>query len=191
MIKVLLCLEPTDPNTHPRIYAVNPSTKCVSPENCPASFFLSISLPPFWLRCYLFSPSYFITSYNWLLYILLFDMGCGGSKQRSGGHAAPRPTSVPLQNVAAPSARNTHHQQAPHRTERAMTPQIRAEFLDAAARAFGRLEYGVIGGTALAQYGNRRTTSDLDVMVPHSIIDVVEEHLLQHGMVRTAGRGLG
>lgn len=72
-----------------------------------------------------------------------------------------------------------------------MTPQIRAEFLDAAARAFGRLEYGVIGGTALAQYGNRRTTSDLDVMVPHSIIDVVEEHLLQHGMVRTAGRGLG
>jgi hypothetical protein len=72
-----------------------------------------------------------------------------------------------------------------------MTPQIRAEFLDATRRAFGNLNYGVIGGTALAEYGNRRTTSDVDVMVPHDIIDVVEDHLLRHGMVRTAGGGIG
>ncbi|KIM94595.1 hypothetical protein OIDMADRAFT_60374 [Oidiodendron maius Zn] len=72
-----------------------------------------------------------------------------------------------------------------------MTQQIRTEFLNATQRAFGRLEYGVIGGTALAEYGNRRTTSDLDVIVPHDIIDVVEDHLLRHGMVRTAGRGIG
>jgi hypothetical protein len=72
-----------------------------------------------------------------------------------------------------------------------MTPQIRAEFLTATQRAFGRLEYGIIGGTALAEYGNRRTTSDVDVMVPHNIIDVVEDQLLHNGMVRTAGGGIG
>jgi hypothetical protein len=72
-----------------------------------------------------------------------------------------------------------------------MTPQIRAEFLDATQRAFGDLEYGVIGGTALAEYGNRRSTSDVHVIVPNDIVDVVEDQLLHHGMVRTAGGGIG
>ena len=49
----------------------------------------------------------------------------------------------------------------------------------------------VIGGTALAEHGNRRTTTDVDVILPHDIVDVIEGHLLHHGMVCTAGRGIG
>lgn len=64
-----------------------------------------------------------------------------------------------------PPAGKSRSREPPQRTERAMTPQIREEFLNAARNAFGNVPYGVIGGTAMAQYGNRRTTSDLDVMV--------------------------
>jgi hypothetical protein len=118
-------------------------------------------------------------------------MGCLCSKTDSSRPTAPRPASIPLKNTSSSSARSTQRSKLPQRTERAMTQQIRTEFLNATQHAFGNLEYGVIGGTALAEYGNRRTTSDLDVMVPHNIIDVVEDHLLRHGMVRTAGRGMG
>ena len=114
-----------------------------------------------------------------------------GSKHGSSRPTAPRPASVPLKNTKPSSARSTQRSKVPQRTEKAMTQQIRTEFLNATQGAFGNLEYGVIGGTALAEYGNRRTTSDLDVMVPHSIINVVEGHLLRRGMVRTAGRGIG
>lgn len=118
-------------------------------------------------------------------------MGCGASKQGSRRSASPQPVRVPLGNVSTTSARASHRSQPPQRTERAMTQQIRTEFLSATQRAFGNLEYGVIGGIALAEYGNRRATSDLDVMVPHNISNVAEGQLLQHGMTRTAGRGIG
>lgn len=73
-----------------------------------------------------------------------------------------------------------------------MTPTtIRAEFLEALHKAFGALDYGIIGGTALAEFGNTRATSDIDVMVPQGIAEVVEPQLLARGMVRTAGGGLG
>ncbi|KAF1961308.1 hypothetical protein CC80DRAFT_589703 [Byssothecium circinans] len=72
-----------------------------------------------------------------------------------------------------------------------MTPAIRAEFLEALHKALGALDYGIIGGTALAEFGNPRATSDIDVMVPRGISEVVEPQLLARGMVRTAGGGLG
>jgi len=37
-----------------------------------------------------------------------------------------------------------------------MTPEIRVEFMNAAHRAFGNLQYGIIGGAALAEFGNIR-----------------------------------
>ena len=130
-------------------------------------------------------------TFPYLIQPVLFNMGCFCSTQGSSRPTAPRPASIPLKNTSSSSTRGTQHSKYPQRTERAMTQQIRTEFLNATQRAFGRLEYGVIGGTALAEYGNRRTTSDLDVIVPHDIIDVVEDHLLRHGMVRTLGRGIG
>lgn len=72
-----------------------------------------------------------------------------------------------------------------------MSLKIRTEVLNATQKAFGSLKYGVIGGTALAQYGNRRATSDVDVMVPEDVINVIEDRLIKHGMVRTAGKGIG
>jgi hypothetical protein len=118
-------------------------------------------------------------------------MGCFCSKQDSSRPTEPRPASVPLKNTSSSSARSTERSKLPHRTEKAMTQQIRTEFLNATQAAFGHLEYGVIGGTALAEYGNRRTTSGLDIMFPHNIINVVEDHLLRHGMVRREGQGIG
>lgn len=55
-----------------------------------------------------------------------------------------------------------------------MTPAVRDEFLSSINRAFRALEYGVIGGTALAEYGNPRATSDIDVIIPEGISQVVE-----------------
>jgi predicted nucleotidyltransferase len=72
-----------------------------------------------------------------------------------------------------------------------MTPAIRREFLAALHRAFGALDYGVIGGTALAEYGNQRATSDIDVIIPHRISEVVDGQLLANGLVRTVGGGIG
>jgi len=45
-----------------------------------------------------------------------------------------------------------------------MTPEIRVDSMNAAHRAFDNLQYGIIGGAALAEYGNIRTTNDLDVV---------------------------
>ena len=55
----------------------------------------------------------------------------------------------------------------------------------------GALDYGVIGGSALAEYGSRRTTADLDLMVPERISDVVEQQLESNGIHRTDRGGLG
>ncbi len=112
-------------------------------------------------------------------------MGCGGSKNAPyEGPGQP----VPLRRMDESAGSGQQH---PHRTEAMMTPEIRAEFLRAVHRAFGGLEYGVIGGVAMAEYGNQRATSDVDIMVPNDISEVVEANLLSRGMVRTVGGGLG
>lgn len=72
-----------------------------------------------------------------------------------------------------------------------MTAKIRAEFLTAIGAAFENMEYGIIGGAALAEYGNTRDTSDVDIVIPHEISLVVEDQLLSHGMIRTTQGGLG
>ena len=72
-----------------------------------------------------------------------------------------------------------------------MTSGNRIEFLTAIDAAFGSMEYGIIGGAAVAEYGIVRDTNDVDVIVPRDISEVVEGHLISHGMVRTAGGGLG
>ncbi len=55
-----------------------------------------------------------------------------------------------------------------------MTQQILDEFLRALGRGFGALDYGSLGGAALAKYGKRRGTSDVDVMVPEDISEAVK-----------------
>ncbi|KAF2801374.1 uncharacterized protein BDZ99DRAFT_469699 [Mytilinidion resinicola] len=72
-----------------------------------------------------------------------------------------------------------------------MSSEILLEFIDATNRAFGSIEDGIIGGAALAAYGSTRATSDLDIIVPQSVAEVVEGHLLSKGMVRTAKGGIG
>ena len=72
-----------------------------------------------------------------------------------------------------------------------MTARIRTEFLAAVDAAFGNMEYGIIGGAALAEYGNTRGTPDVDVIIPQEISLVVEHQLLSRGMICTAGGGLG
>ncbi|KAI9834807.1 MAG: hypothetical protein M1819_002893 [Sarea resinae] len=122
-------------------------------------------------------------------------MGCGSSKQADSRPASARPVPsrrahpVELQHMGAASTSGT--QTNPERTGKPMSPKVRAELLNATHRAFGDLDYCVIGGCALAEYGNQRGTSDLDVMVPHEISEVVTGQLLSHGIVRTARGGLG
>ncbi|KAI9844810.1 MAG: hypothetical protein M1837_005228 [Sclerophora amabilis] len=123
-------------------------------------------------------------------------MGCGSSKQASDDARRPRPAAsarppvnVELQQMGASSSGRS--QQYPERTENLLTPAIRAEVLRATHHAFGDMPYGIIGGAALAEYGNRRGTSDLDVIVPHDVSEAVQGHLLSRGLVRTAGGGLG
>ncbi|THV51033.1 hypothetical protein BGAL_0126g00230 [Botrytis galanthina] len=118
-------------------------------------------------------------------------MGNCNSNGASGSPGPARPASIALQNSAAKPAGNVHRAQhsqgarppqIPHRTENPMSPRIRTEVLNATQKAFGSFKYGVIGGTALAQcgyYGSR------------DVIDVIEDHLIKHGMVRTAGKGIG
>jgi hypothetical protein len=81
----------------------------------------------------------------------------------------------------------------PQRTDRLMTHQILDEFLQVLGRGFGTLDYGVIGGAALATYSNRRRTSNIDVMIPDDISEVVEEHVLNSnvGIIITRGGKLG
>jgi hypothetical protein len=72
-----------------------------------------------------------------------------------------------------------------------MNPAIRREFLDALHRAMGALDYAVIGGSALAEYGHTRATADVDVMVPAAISEVAENQLVENGIVQTERGGLG
>lgn len=74
-----------------------------------------------------------------------------------------------------------------------MTQKILDEYLQALHRGFGALEYGIIGGAALAKYGSKRGTSDIDVMIPNNISEVAESHLLDSGVgiVRTDRGHLG
>ncbi len=53
------------------------------------------------------------------------------------------------------------------------------------------MDYGILGGAAMVEYGNARNTSDLDIVIPYEISSVVENHLLSRGMVRTTRGGLG
>lgn len=72
-----------------------------------------------------------------------------------------------------------------------MTVGIRTEFLTAIDAAFGNMEYGIIGGAAMAEQGSSRDTNDIDVIVPYNVSQVVEGRLLSRGMARTSGGGLG
>jgi hypothetical protein len=74
-----------------------------------------------------------------------------------------------------------------------MTKEIMDEFLQALDRGFGSLDYGVIGGAALAMYGIDRGTSDIDVMIPEDISEVVGSRLLEShvGIVETDRGHLG
>ena len=77
------------------------------------------------------------------------------------------------------------------RSKKNLTAQIRTEFLTAVNAALGSMEYGIIGGAALAEYGSPRKTADVDIIVPEEVSSVVEDRLLSGGMVRTTGGGLG
>lgn len=120
-------------------------------------------------------------------------MGCGGSKPaRSGRSNDPGIQLVNLQSTpASGQAQAGPSVSRPARTTLNMSPAIRQEFLTALHRAFGEYDYGVIGGTALAEYGSRRATSDIDVMIPSNISEVADQQLIARGMVRTGGGGLG
>jgi len=72
-----------------------------------------------------------------------------------------------------------------------MSAAIRAEVLRGTHNAIGALDYGILGGAALAQYGNPRDTNDVDIMVPYDISEVVVPQLLERGLVRTQGGGIG
>jgi hypothetical protein len=72
-----------------------------------------------------------------------------------------------------------------------MRPDILREVLQGVHTAFGDMEYGVIGGAALAIYNKNCQTSDVDVMIPAHLSEVVHSQLLSGGMVRTAIGGLG
>jgi hypothetical protein len=72
-----------------------------------------------------------------------------------------------------------------------MSSEILEEFIRETNQAFGSIEYGIIGGAALAVYGSTRATSDLDIIVPQSVAEVVEGQLLSKNMVRTTKGGIG
>lgn len=72
-----------------------------------------------------------------------------------------------------------------------LTEERRSEFLTALHEAFGNIPYGVIGGCALAEYGSKRKTQGIDVMVPHEVANVEKQVLEAKGFVRTKPRGLG
>ena len=118
-------------------------------------------------------------------------MGYGSSKEEqhsSPGTARPhRP--VELQSFdprASQSARGPHVM-----TQRDLTARIRIKFLAAIHAAMEDTEYGIIGGAALAEYGNLWDTSDVDIITPQDVSLVLEGQLLSRGMVRTAGGCLG
>ncbi len=69
--------------------------------------------------------------------------------------------------------------------------RIRIKSLAAIDAAIGGTEYGIIGGAALAEYGNLRETSDVSIIAPQDVSLVVEGQVLSRGMVRTAGGSLG
>ena len=77
------------------------------------------------------------------------------------------------------------------RTQRDFTARIRIKFLAAIHAAMGDTECGIVGGAALAEYGNLRDTSDVDIITPQDVSLVVEGQLLSRGMVRTARGCLG
>lgn len=93
---------------------------------------------------------------------------------------------------SAPS-RGSRPPQRPQRTEKFMTQRILDEYLQALHHGFGALDYGVIGGAALAKYGNKRGTSDIDVIIPDYISEVAESQLLEKnvGIIRTDRGHLG
>jgi hypothetical protein len=74
-----------------------------------------------------------------------------------------------------------------------MTEQILDDFLNALHRGFEGLEYGVIGGAALAKHGHQRETSDIDVIIPEDVSEVAESQLLARdvGIVKTNRGQLG
>lgn len=120
-------------------------------------------------------------------------MGCCNSREQGQapdlGRSEQSNSPVELRHMGAGPRRGSRS--LPQRTKEPLAVHIRIEVLAAIHAAFGDMGYGVIGGAAMAEFGSTRKTSDIDVVVPQDISDVVEGHLLSHGMVRTVGGGLG
>ena len=74
-----------------------------------------------------------------------------------------------------------------------MTPIILDEFLSVVARALRRNNYAIIGGAALAKYGNNRRTSNIDVVVPSQLVNTVVCHFMRNvpGILKTSDGGFG
>lgn len=70
--------------------------------------------------------------------------------------------------------------QLPQRTETLMTPFILDEFLSVVVSALRRFEYAIIGGAALAKYGSKRRTSNIDVMVASQLVDATLSHFIKN-----------
>ena len=74
-----------------------------------------------------------------------------------------------------------------------MTPRLRYEYMRELYNGLEGLEYAIIGGAAIVEYGRDRGTSDIDVIVPVGIRNKAIEQLLQRdvSIVRTANGRLG
>lgn len=136
---------------------------------------------------------------------------CFGNHDDAHGGRRPRPQPnrpVELQPVRRDNRAhhnnnsNNHHNNRnprsntptalPPRTSNDMSPAIRAEVLTATHQAFGQLAYGIIGGVALAEYGQARGTNDVDVMIPRDISEIAESTILSSArFTRTTGGGIG
>lgn len=113
----------------------------------------------------------------------------GSARQRS---SIPRPTpSISVTNAEDTQTR-PRKPSRPYRTWMPLTEEPRTEFLTALHEALGNIPYGVIGGCALAEYGIKRKTLGIDIMVPDEVATIIEKQILAaKGFVRAKPRGIG
>ena len=109
------------------------------------------------------NPSYLFIEES-VLSTIFSTMGCSPSQpaqpqshSQHGNRTSNRPASKATAVASSSRVPQSHGISSPsilQRTNRDMTPNIRNEFLKALHKAFGALDYGVIGGTALAEFGS-------------------------------------
>ena len=104
------------------------------------------------------------------------NVGLTTLPSRSGLGAAPMPSDQGLGGIAG-AVRGSYE-----RTERPMAPQILNEFLKALGDCLGNDTYAVLGGAALIMLGmSRRTTADIDLVIPASASMVFRDRILGGG----------